>query len=165
MTQKRNLRILLICSLFFLAFGGFLLHSHIHPLGEDPWDVIPAVSGMLSVVVITALFCFRSTVAFGYVLNGMTVIIGTIAMTLFSLKNPPPAWTLQAVLYKTLLADIAILWAKFVVGKALFELELSKQLADHVRKGRFFRYPNMGWWWVHVVALSVVFTLGYLIWK
>ena len=156
---------MLICSLFFLALGGFLLHSRIHPLGEDPWDIIPAVSGMLSVVVITGLFCFHRTVAFGYVLNGMTVIIGTIAMTVFSLKNPPPVWTVQSVLYKTLLADIAILWAKFVVGKALFELEMSKQLVDHVREGRFFRYPHMGWWWVHVVALSVVFTLGYLIWK
>jgi len=165
MTQKQNLRVLLICSLFFLALGGFLLHSRIHPLGEDPWDVIPAVSGTLSVVVITLLFCFHPTVAFGYVLNGMTVIIGTIAMSHFSLKNAPAVWTLQSVLFKTLLADIAILWGKFVVGKALFELELLKQPDNAVRKGRFFRYPNMGWWWVHLVALGVVYTLGYLIWK
>ncbi len=165
MTQKQNLRVLLICSLFFLALGGFLLHGRIHPVGEDSWDVIPAVSGIFSVVVITLLFCFRRTIAFGYVLNGMTVIIGTIAMTHFSLKNAPSVWTLQSVLFITLLAEIAILWGKFVVGKALFEIELLKQPADAVRKGRFFRYPNMGWWWAHLVALSVVYTLGYLIWK
>jgi hypothetical protein len=86
-------------------------------------------------------------------------------MAHFSLKNAPAVWTLQSVLFKTLLAEIAILWGKFVVGKALFEIELLKQPADAVRKGRFFRYPNMGWWWVHLVALSVVYTLGYLIWK
>ena len=165
MTQKQNLRVSLICSLFFLTFGGWLLHSRIHPMSEHPWNVIPAVSGILSMVVITLLFCFRKTVAYGYVLNGMTVIIGTITMAHFSLKNAPAEFTFQALLFKTLLADIAILWGKFTIGKALFELELLKQPEDAVRKGRFFRYPNMGWWLVHLVALSVVYTLGILIWK
>jgi len=165
MTQKKNLKVLLICSLLFLSLGGFLLHSRIHPLGVYPWNIIPTISGILSVVVITLLFCFRKTVAYAYVLNGITVIIGTIAMAHFSLLNAPAVLTLQSLLLKTLLADITILWGKFSVGKALFELELLKQPEDAVRKGRFFRYPNMGWWWVHLVALSVVYTLGNLIWK
>ncbi len=165
MTQKQNLRILLICTLFFLACGGWLLHNRIHPLGEAPGFVIPYVSGILSIVIITFLFCFRNTVAYGYVLNGMTAIIGTIAMFHFSLKNPPSAWTVQTILFQTLLPDIAILWGKFTVGKSLFELELLKQPEAAARKGRFFRYPNMGWWLVHLVALSVVYTLGNLLWK
>ena len=165
MTQKQNLRVLLICSLLFLSLGGWLLHSRIHPLGEHSGNIIPAASGLLSVVVITLLFCFRRTVAYGYVLNGMTVIIGTITMAHFSLIHAPAVFTLQVLLFKTLLADIAVLWGKFAIGKALFELELLKQPEDAVRKGRFFRYPNMGWWWVHLVALSVVYALGTLIWK
>jgi hypothetical protein len=36
MTQKQNLRVLLIFSLFFLSLGGWLLHSRIHPLIAVP---------------------------------------------------------------------------------------------------------------------------------
>ena len=165
MTQKQHLRVLLICTILFLSLGGLLLHSRIHPVDTHPWNFIPALSGVLSVVVITLLFCFRRTVAYGYVLNGITVIIGTIAMAHFSLKNIPPVLSLQTVLLKTLLPDIVILWGKFTVGKVLFELELLKQPEDAIRKGRFFRYPNVGWWWVHLLALSIVYTLGNLIWR
>ncbi|MGD0274790.1 MAG: hypothetical protein ABSB79_01865 [Syntrophales bacterium] len=165
MTQKENLRILLLCSLFFLGLGGLMLHSRIHSLGTLPGNAIPFVSGVLSVSIIPLLFYYRKTVAFGYLLNGMTVIIGTIGMALFSLKNPPEIWTLQTILFKTLLADMILLWGKFAVGKALFELELASRLDQTTRRGRFFRYPNMGFWWVHLIALSMVYTLGVQIWK
>jgi hypothetical protein len=165
MTQKENLRILLLVALFFLALGGWMLHCRIHSLGAVPGNAIPFVSGLISVGIIPLLFYFRKTVAFGYLLNGMTVIIGTIGMALFSLKNPPEIWTLQTILFKTLLADIILLWGKFAVGKALFELALVNQLDQTTRKGRFFRYPNMGFWWVHLIVLSIVYTLGVQIWK
>jgi hypothetical protein len=58
-----------------------------------------------------------------------------------------------------------LLWGKFAVGKALFELELASRLDQTTRRGRFFRYPNMGFWWVHLIALSMVYTLGVQIWK
>lgn len=165
MTQKENLRILLLCSLFFMALGGWMLHVRIHTLGALPGNAIPFVSGVLSVGIIPLLFYYRKTIAFGYLLNGMTVIIGTIGMAHFSLKNPPEIWTLQTIIFHTLLADIILLWGKFAVGKALFELELTGQLDQTTRKGRFFRFPNMGFWLVHLITLSVVYTLGVQIWK
>jgi hypothetical protein len=33
------------------------------------------------------------------------------------------------------------------------------------RHGRIWRYPNMGWWWVHLFALSVVYAAGNLLWN
>ncbi|MFP4081816.1 MAG: hypothetical protein ACLFVG_03550 [Candidatus Aminicenantes bacterium] len=36
---------------------------------------------------------------------------------------------------------------------------------DMPHRGKFFRYPNMGWWWVHLVALSAVYALGHFIWR
>jgi hypothetical protein len=172
MTQKHHLRVLLLFALVFLAFGGFLLHCRIHPPVTVPWsttepkgwNIIPIISGLISLLVITPLFCFRKTLPFGYVLNGMTVIIGTITMAQFSLSHPPPAWTLTAVLFQSLFTDIVLLWAKFAVGKALFELEHFKNDETAARGGRFFRYPNMGWWWIHVVVLTVVFWLGTRFW-
>jgi hypothetical protein len=165
MTQKNNLRVLLIFSLIGIALGGFLLHTRIHPLEKDAGNIIPAVSGILSIVVITLLFCFRQTIAYGYVLNGMTVILGTITMAHYSLKHPPEVWTLQTVLFGTLLPDIIVLWAKLAVGKALIELELLRQPEAPARTGRFFRYPNMGYWWVHLLAISLVYSLGIQFWK
>ena len=173
MTQKQNLRVLLLFALVFLALGGFLLHYRIHPpvvvswttTAPKPWNIVPVLSCLVTLFVITPLFYFRKTLAFGYVLNGMTVIIGTIAMAQFTLTHPPPVWTLTTVLFQTLLADIVLLWAKFAVGKALFELELFRNDETAARKGRFFRYPNMGWWWVHVVTLSAVFWLGNRFWS
>jgi hypothetical protein len=165
MTQKENLRALLLFALFFLAVGGLLLHCRIHVWGATPGNFIPAVSGIISVGLISLLFYFRSTVAFGYLLNGVTVIIGTIAMVHFTLKNTPSEWSLQTIFFQTLLADIILLCAKFATGKALFELEIVRKLDDATRKGRFFRYPNMGFWCVHLIAMSVVYILGFQVWK
>jgi hypothetical protein len=172
MTQKQNLRVLLLLALVFLALGGFLLHGRIHPPVKVywntnalmAWNIIPSISGLFSLLVITPLFFFRKTIPFGYVLNGMIAIIGTITMAQFSLSHPPPAWTVTAVLFQSLLPDVSVLWAKFAIGKALFELELFRNDEMAARKGRFFRYPNMGWWWVHVFVLSVVFWLGTKFW-
>ncbi|MGA2525708.1 MAG: hypothetical protein ABSF79_03710 [Smithellaceae bacterium] len=166
MKKKDNLRRILILAIFFLALGGWLLHLRIHPFAKDAENYIPLVAGFISVVIIPVLFIFRSTISFAYLLNGMTVIIGTIAMAHFSIKNPPEVWTLQTILMGTLLADIVLLWGKFAVGKALFELELTVNEPDApMRSGRFFRFPNMGFWFVHVVTLTTVYIIGYYFWK
>jgi hypothetical protein len=165
MTQKDSLRVLLLFSMVVMALAGLIVHTRVHPLEKEAGNIIPAVSGMLSVLIVPFLFYFRQTVAYGYVLNGMTVIVGTIAMAHFSLKHPPEMWTLQTAVSKTLLLDILLVWAKFGVGKALFELELFRQPDAPARTGRFFRYPNMGYWWVHLLAISIVYYLGIQFWK
>ena len=166
MKKKDNLRLILILAIFFLALGGWLLHLRIHPLGKDAEHYIPAVAGFISVIIIPVLFIFRSTTPFAYLLNGMTVIIGTITMTHFSIQNPPQGWTLQTILLGTLLADIILLWGKFALGKAIFEMEITlNHPEDTVRGGRFFRFPNMGFWFAHVVTLTAVYIIGRYFWK
>jgi len=82
-------------------------------------------------------------------------------MAHFSIKNPPPVWTLQTILFGTLLADIVLLWGKFAIGKALFDMESTIQRPDEsVHGGRFFRFPNMGFWYAHVVTLTAVYLIG-----
>ncbi|MHB8139560.1 MAG: hypothetical protein ACYDGO_14405 [Smithellaceae bacterium] len=161
MKKRDYLRFVLILAIFFMALGGWLLHLRIHELSKDSSNYIPAVAGLISVFIVPVLFIFRSTIPFAYLFNGMTVIIGTITMFHFSLLNPPPLWTFSAVLFGTLLPDIALLWGKFAVGKALFELDTALNQPDApMRKGRFFRFPNMGFWYVHMVTLSVVYLIG-----
>jgi hypothetical protein len=166
MKKKDYLRLTLILAIFFLALGGWLLHLRIHSTAKDAENYIPAVAGFISVIIIPVLFIFRSTTPFAYLLNGMTVIIGTIMMTHFSIENHPQVWTLQTILLGTLLADIALLWGKFAVGKALFDMESTVNRPDDpVRSGRFFRFPNMGFWFAHVVTLTTVYLIGKYFWK
>ena len=166
MKNKDYLRLVLILAIFFLALGGWLLHLRIHPTAKDAENYIPFVAGLISVFVIPVLFIFRPTIPFAYLLNGMTVIIGTITMTHFSIENHPPVWTLQTILLGTCLPDILMLWGKFAVGKALFDLDpvISRPDAE-ISSGRFFRFPNMGFWFVHVVTLTVVYLIGSYFWK
>jgi hypothetical protein len=52
------------------------------------------------------------------------------------------------------------------VGKALFELESAiNQPEAPMRTGRFFRFPNMGFWFVHVFTLTAVYIIGGYLWK
>jgi hypothetical protein len=166
MKKKDYLQRTLLLSIFFLALGGWLLHLRIHPLAKDAENIIPAAAGFISVIIIPVLFMFRSTISFAYLFNGMTVIIGTITMTYFSIENPPQVWTLQTILFGTCLPDIFLLWGKFAVGKALFDMEAVVQHPDElVHGGRFFRFPNMGFWYAHVVTLTTVYLIGKYFWK
>ena len=166
MKKKDNLRVILILIIFFLALGGWLLHLRIHPFAKDAENYIPLVAGFISVVIIPVLFIFRSTISFAYLLNGMTVIIGTITMTHFSIENHPQVWTLQTILLGTCLPDILMLWGKFAVGNALFDLDPVINRPDaEISNGRFFRFPNMGFWFVHVVTLTVIYLIGSYFWK
>ena len=166
MKKKDYLRLVLILAFFFLALGGWLPHLRIHPIAKDAENYIPLVAGFISVFLIPILFIFRSTISFAYLLNGMTVIIGTITMTHFSIENHPPVCTLQTILLGTCLPDILMLWGKFAVGKALFDLDPVIIRPDaEISSGRFFRFPNMGFWFVHVVTLTAVYLIGSYFWK
>ncbi len=165
MNMKKRIKAILVASLFFLALGGWLLHLRIHPLAKDADNIIPLISGIVSIFCLPILFWFESTVTLAYLINGFLAIIGTIIMaqvSIINFKGPP---TLKNIILNSLLADIAILWGKFSVGKTIFELEYLKSDKDVARRGRFFRYPNMGWWWVHLFALAAVYTLGNIFWK
>jgi putative flippase GtrA len=164
-TQKQNVRSWLIVGLVCLSLGGWLLHTRIHAPEERLSNWIPFIAGLLSTFLIPLLFVFRKTSTYAYVLNGMLAIVGTVTMGYFSLGNLPDSLTFRGILLNTLLADIVLVWTKFALGKAIFELDLLKTSEDHMRKGRFWRYPNMGFWWAHLLGMSLVFALGVVFWK
>lgn len=165
MNLKKNIKITLIASLFFLGLGGWLLHIRMHPFQKDMDYVIPFILGIVSVFILPFLFWFRPAVAIAYIINGFSAIIGTIVMAQFSIIYFQGPVTLANIIVNTTFADIVILWGKFTLGKALFDLEFFKSDADLSSEGRFFKYPNMGWWWVHLFALSLVYALGNILWQ
>lgn len=165
MNSKKMIKINLIASLFFLALGGWLLHQRIHLFTVNSANYVPFILGMISVFCVPMLFWFKSTIPLAYIFNGFSVIIGTITMAHFSIVHFEGPVNPLSLLLKTTIADIALLWAKFAVGRALFSLETLKSATDNVLPGRFFRYPNMGWWWVHFFSVSILYYLGNILWK
>jgi hypothetical protein len=165
MTQKNNIRRLLVAGLVFGSLGGWLLHVRIHNPAASAMNLIPFITGLISIIVIPAMFFVKNTRAYAYVINGMFVIIGTITMARVSLLHLPAVLSIQTIFIGTLLADIFILVTNFMFGKALFELDMLASIDAAVRHGRFWRYPNMGWWWVHLFTLSFAYTMGALLWK
>jgi hypothetical protein len=129
-------RRILLMTLFILALAGFLLHVRIHyfmtPDRLNPGSFIfdgtkflSFIFPALDVVLVTLLFTSRKTAVYGYLLNGIIVIYGTVFMAHFSIAEivaksiPPSAWLL-----KTTLPDIGIAWADFFVGKALYDITM-----------------------------------------
>jgi hypothetical protein len=165
MTMRTYTKSILLAALITLSLGGFLLHVRIHPVSQNPSNFIPLIAGLLSILVIPLLFSFKKTVEYGYVLNGILVIIGTIGMAHFSIVHWPAPATAGSIIFKTMLIDILILWSKFFVGKALFDLEFFGYDPHKAKKGTTYRYPNLGWWTVHLIAISLVYLLGNLLWR
>jgi hypothetical protein len=124
----------LYTALVFLGVAALMLHVRIHyMMGPDPANpeltvfrpsfFLSNLFPLIDVVVVSALFLSKRTAVYGYVLNGMIVIYGTIFMAHFSIAQlsaqgaPPQAWILNSTI-----PDIAIAWADFFVGKALYDL-------------------------------------------
>ncbi len=152
--MKKHIKWMLIFALFAVSFGGGWLHYAYHPAAKTGFGWVPFVSAILSVIVIPVLFMFRKTVHWGYLLNGFTAIVGTVTMGHFSLVLGP------------LWADVAILWGKFAIGRALFCFEVYPADANPKPKGwALIRYPNMGFWYVHLVLWALVYWLGRTFWR
>jgi hypothetical protein len=165
MKSKKVIKAQLIAGLFFLALGGWLLHQRIHVFAMNSANYIPFISGIVSVFCLPLLFWFKPALALAYIINGFQVILGTIIMAHFAIAHFKGPVTPMNILLNTTFADIALLWAKFAVGNAIFGLEHLRSETDTAAKGRFFRYPNTGWWGVHLLALTIIYYLGNILWK
>jgi len=131
--NERAGRHLLWAALVLLATAAFFLHLRIHPFlmpdkfnpGHTIFDrakVAASLFPLLDLVVVSLLFTSRRTAVYGYVLNGMLVIYGTVLMTHLSLVKlaADPSLPFYLMPFNSLLPDIALAWADFLVGAALY---------------------------------------------
>jgi hypothetical protein len=165
MTVGTHIKSTLLLALIAVSLGGLLLHLRIHPVSQNTSNLVPLVCGILSVLVVPLLFAGKKTISYGYTLNGFLVIIGTVGMAHFAVAHWPEPATFESVVLKTTLPDIIVLWTKFFVGKAIFDLELLGYDPARNKVGVTYRYPNYGWWLVHLVAVSAVYTISALLWR
>lgn len=125
----------LFISLVLLSVSGLMLHYRVHNfmyMAHDPsmpgfnsTHFLAFLFPLIDVVLVTALFTSKKTSVYGYLLNGMIVIYGTVFMAHYSIvelttKSAP----LQDWLMKSTIPDIGIAWGDFFVGKALYDLHM-----------------------------------------
>jgi len=103
MTHKNYIRNLLLAGLIVCSLAGLLIHLKVHTSDKLQVYYVPVISGVLSLVVVPVLFLFKKTVHYGYVLNGFSVIVGTVTMAHFSIFHFPQPFVLVNILYQTLL--------------------------------------------------------------
>jgi len=73
----------------------------------------------LSVIVAPFLFNWSRTVAAAYLLNAVSVVVGIVAMALYSIEHWQGPVTWDAVLLESTLADILILLAKLPIAHVI----------------------------------------------
>ena len=76
-------------ALVALALGATLLHYRIHPPGKDLTYLWPNLFSVIDLVLVSALFRFRSTALLGLLLNSFLAFLGIIMMADFSLVRHP----------------------------------------------------------------------------
>ena len=104
---------------------NFIIVDKLHP-GNYQFDrtwFLASLFSLINVIVVTGLFLSKRTAVYGYLLNGLIVIYGTIFMAHFSIAEiMAKSIPLQSMLLKSTLPDIGIAWADFFVGKSLYDL-------------------------------------------
>jgi hypothetical protein len=129
----------LLIALFLLALSGLMLHYRIHHFmvsdrlnpGVFVFDKTRFLSFLfpcIDVFLVTLLFTSRKTVVYGYLLNGLIVIYGSIFMTHFSIAElTAKSLPFQDWLLKSTIPDTGIAWGDFFIGKALYDLYMREK--------------------------------------
>lgn len=131
--SDRTIRRLLFAALVLMAAAACHFHFRIHPFlvadkvhpGQTLFKgdfVAASLFPLLDLLLVSRLFSARRTAVYGYVLNGMLVIYGTVLMAHYSIARLAlePPQPLYLLLFKSTLPDIALAWADFLVGATLY---------------------------------------------
>lgn len=127
--QRTQLWFALVC----LALGASMLHYRVHP-PQDLTHVWATAFCLVDLILVSILFCFKSTAVWALLLNGFIAFLGIILMSDLSIvatyagsikvspREAPFQWLLQ-----TTFPDIAILVADFLVGLALYRVIMARE--------------------------------------
>lgn len=138
-----------------------MLHLRAHPPSpEDIPNYIPFGIGLLNIMVVPWLFLSRRWASTAYLINGLTVIFGIIFMSHESLTHLPKIINIKTILLNTTMPLNIILCAKFAMGKAVFDLHFTDLEKELPLRYKFIRWPNMGWWIIHFIVISLVYAIG-----
>jgi len=120
-------------ALVSLAVGATMLHYRVHP-PKDLTYLWPSLLSLIDLVLVSALFRFRSTALLGLLLNSFLAFLGIIMMADFSLSatlagqmKVMPGVNFFGWLLLTTFPDIMIALADFLTGLALYRAILAEK--------------------------------------
>jgi len=120
-------------ALVALAVGATMLHYRIHTPGEAPTNLWPNLFSLIDLVLVSALFRFRSAALLGLLLNSFLAFLGIIMMADYSLAatlagqmKVMPGQNFFGWLLLTTFSDIMIALADFLTGLALYRAILAE---------------------------------------
>ena len=120
-------------TLVSLALGATLLHYRVHP-PNDLTFLWPNLFSLIDLILVSALFRFRSTALLGLLLNSFLAFLGIIMMADFSLSatlagqvKVMPGVNFFGWLLLTTFSDIMIALADFLTGPALYRVILAEK--------------------------------------
>ena len=126
-------RVTLWWALVSLALGATLLHYRVHP-PNDLTFLWPTLFSLIDLVLVSAMFRFRSTALLGLLLNSFLAFLGIIMMADFSLSatlagqvKVMPGVNFFGWLLLTTFSDIMIALADFLVGLGLYRAILAEK--------------------------------------
>lgn len=99
-----------------ISIGGMMIHLNLHSPGKSLYFLWASPVSLFSLVVITFLYCRPSTVAWGFLLNAGTIIIGTTGMCYYSLLTFDGPLTPYRVIAESTLPAVLILWTKLPIS-------------------------------------------------
>jgi hypothetical protein len=145
-----------ILALMLLSLGGWMLHFRIHPITQNPSNLVPFVFGLLNFTITPLLFNYKRTVIIAYLINGLAVIMGTVLMAHLSLAHLPSPVTFTGIIFRTTLGDILILFPKLLIGQMILL---------HFYPAGLGRMFTTGWWARHFAYIALVYSLGHFLWS
>ena len=107
------------CGLWLIAMGGLLLHTRVHPLSKDAFNVFAIGFGVFNSFILPGMFFFRRLMPWAYVINATSVVVGVTTMTWYSVVNWTVPLTIWNILLYSTLADSLILMAKLPLAHVI----------------------------------------------
>ena len=103
-----------------ISLPGLAAHMKLHPVQESLFFWWASPFSFFSLLVIPVLYGRAATVAWGVLFNGMTVVIGTIGMTYYSLLTFEGPLTLLRFTTESTLPQVLLLWTKLPLSYFIF---------------------------------------------
>lgn len=129
-------RIQLWFALVGLALGAIMLHYKLHPPQDNLTHFWATMFCAIDLVLVSILFLYKSTAVWGLLLNSFIAFLGIIMMSDLTIVSTYAGWIkvspweqpLQWCL-ESMLPDIAILAADFLVGLVLYKIIMTQPKA------------------------------------
>ena len=148
-----------LTALILLSLGGLLLHARIHPIPlpgapGNHANLVPFILGLAGVIIVPLLLSREKTWLAGYLINGFSVITGTVLMGYLGISGWSGVPGVDTIVFDSMLPSILLSLPKLIIGQMILY---------HYKPRGAGRMFTPFWWTRHFFYVSAVFTVGKLL--